>query len=293
MSWEVENVEVARTAPAGDAALSTLRAVLAAHLSARELELPLLPQAASEVLAATHRDDVDVARLVALLNGDPALASHVLRVANSPAYLPRTPIVSLQQAVTRLGMRTVGEIALMVSLRSKVFLAPEHESEVRAVWRHAAGAAAYAKEIARLKRTNVEIAFLCGLLHTIGKPVVLHAAIEVAAELELRPRRDELTELMGELHVPAGRLLATAWRLPAPVADSIAIFADYRTTEAPEPMLTFLAARLASHVLDGVEEDEALRAHPVFGDLNLYPEDVDSLLAKRDAVLSLVDALAA
>ena len=41
------------------------------------------------------------------------------------------------------------------------------------------GHRAYAKEIARLRRSNVEGAFLCGLLHDIGKPVLLQTLVDI------------------------------------------------------------------------------------------------------------------
>lgn len=270
----------------------SIRAAIGERLRLSETKLPLLPEAASQVLAATHDESVDVNRLVALLNRDPSLTAHVLRIANSPAYLPRTPIVSLQQAVTRLGIRAVGEMAMVAALQHRTFLAPGHEAELRAIWRHAAASGAYGREIARMLRSNVESAFLCGLLHTVGKPVVLQAALDIAADLQVRPTTADLVELMEDLHAPAGRLLALSWRLPKAVVDSIGRLDDYQATETPEPMITHLADRLASHLLDPNDDASALREHVVLADLNLYPEDLEALLEKHDAVLSMVQALA-
>ena len=57
-------------------------------------------------------------------------------------------------------------------------------------------------------------------------------------------------------------------------------------------MLTFVADRLASHLLTPEEMPEAsLRDHTVFADLNLYPNDVEQLLAGKDKVLAIVNAL--
>ena len=35
----------------------------------------------------------------------------------------------------------------------------------------------------------------------------------------------------------------------------------------------------------------SLRDHPVFAELNLYPQDVDKLLATKDQVLTIVNAM--
>ena len=45
------------------------------------------------------------------------------------------------------------------------------------------GVDAFAKEIARMRRANVESAFLCGLLHDIGKPVILQALADLQRDI--------------------------------------------------------------------------------------------------------------
>lgn len=57
-------------------------------------------------------------------------------------------------------------------------------------------------------------------------------------------------------------------------------------------MTTCLAGRMARHFLDPEALDEAtLREHVIFADLNLYPKDVDALLAHRDKVQAVVEAM--
>ena len=57
-------------------------------------------------------------------------------------------------------------------------------------------------------------------------------------------------------------------------------------------MMTCLADRLATYILVADSfDDSTLRDHSVFADLNLYPNDVDTLLSLKDKVLSLVDTM--
>ena len=274
---------------------ASLRAELAGRLRAGDLKLPLMPRVATQLLAMARDSDSDASKLSQLIHQDPALAGQVLRIANSPAYLPRTPIVSLQQAVTRLGFGALIEIAVAASLQSGTFRVPGYEEDLRLLWRHALASGAWAKEIARAKRSNVESAFLCGLLHGVGKPTVLQAVVDVSAALGVPLESNELMALLGEHHTPVGSLIAERWSLPRQVSDSIASYATYRDrgARALEPMITCLADRLATFLLWPEAMDEpALRDHPVFADLNLYPEDVDALIEKREAVTTFVGALA-
>src|SRR5262245_51735897 len=92
-----------------------LHDILERHLE-EDLELPILPEAATRIVALCADEKTDAKAIEGVLERDPSLASHVLRVANSSAYAPKTPIVSLQQAVTRLGIGTLRNIVLAVSL---------------------------------------------------------------------------------------------------------------------------------------------------------------------------------
>jgi HD-like signal output (HDOD) protein len=128
---------------------------LETHIASGVLELPILPHVASQVLAMSTSDETNAGSLAALLHRDQVIAAHVLRVANSPLYRPRVPLVSLQQAINRLGLETLREIVITVSMQSRIFNVPRYGTEVRALWQHAVYTR-HAREIARRCRRNVE-----------------------------------------------------------------------------------------------------------------------------------------
>jgi len=259
-----------------------------------ELELPLLPQVASQVMALTSDPAADASKLSSLIHQDQALAAHVLRIANSPAYMPRSPVVSLQHAVAMLGINLLSEIAFTASLKAGAFQVPGHEDEVKHLWRHSLASGAFAKEVARARRVNVESAFLCGLLHAIGKPVVLRTTSAIAQKQNIPTDKPLLRMLMNGYHSRVGCLIADKWSLPKQVAEAIQYYSDYdhATSFRQECLLTCVADRLATHLLtpDDMPED-TLRDHPVFAELNLYPNDIDQLIACRDKVLAVVNAM--
>jgi putative nucleotidyltransferase with HDIG domain len=259
-----------------------------------EVELPLLPQVASQVMALTSDPSADAAKLSALIHQDQALAAHVLRIANSPAYMPRSPVVSLQHAVAMLGINLLSEIAFTASLKTGAFQVPGYEEDVKHLWHHSLASGAFAKEVARARRVNVESAYLCGLLHGIGKPVVLRTVATIAREQKLAMDRPALYTMIDGYHSRLGGLIADKWGLPKQVAEAILYYSDYDHAASfrQECMLTCLADRLATHLLNPDEmPEDTLRDHPVFAELNLYPNDVDQLLVGKDKVLAMVNAM--
>ena len=277
-----------------------LRQRVAERLETGTIALPLLPQVASQVLALTSQPKVDALQLSNLIHRDPALAGQVLRIANSPAYMPSMPIVSLQQAVARLGMETVTEIVLAASLQSGTFKVPGYEGALKRLWRHGLASGLFAKEIARLLRSNVESAFLCGLLHAVGKPALLQVVADAQRErvrekLSRTPVPDDtLGELLAEFHTGVGLRIATSWALPQAVMNAIAFYATFDTAAANrrEAAVANLADLFASDLDDASPTFEAdIRRQGVVGELNLYPEDMGQLLAKRPVVARTVESM--
>lgn len=276
------------------AATDPLEQLLIERIRKGAIELPLLPQVASRILAMVYDPDAEAAKLAELIHQDQALAAHVIRIANSPAYMTRNPVVSLQHAVSMLGMNLMSELAFSASIKGSAFKVPGWDGEVKGLWHYSLASGAYAKEIARMRRFNVESAYLCGLLHGIGKPVVLQTLVALAKEQGCTLTQGLLHQLLDGYYIQVGLLVADDWGLPPPVVESIGFHSDYQYAKAAkqECMTTCLAGRLGKHFLDPKGFDEAtVRDHAVFADLNLYPKDIDALLAHKNQVQAVVEAM--
>ena len=281
--------------PSTHDAAQQLEHELRARAGQGKLELPILPEAAQAVMLATSREDTDAKALSELVRKDAAFAAHLLRLANSAAYAPRSPLVSLQQAVSRLGQRTIREIALIISCKTRAFQVKGHEVEVRALFKHSLAAGLFAQEVARLRRLNVEDAFLGGLLHDVGRPALIQAAIDTSAELGLpTPTQGDLDTLSDALHEELAETLIRAWGLSPKLAG--AIRHHHHPAEAGDlaasASLLQLADDIAHHLMPLREVTlDALHTHPALSVVNLYPEDLDALLARGPEILAQVEAL--
>lgn len=254
------------------------------------LELPLLPEATAMVLAECQDERCDAARLARWITRDQALALHVLRIANSSVYAPREPIVSLQQAISRLGLGTLCEITLAVTLHARIFRAPGFEARLEELWRHSAVAGIFAKEIARAARRNVESAFLCGLLHDVGRPVVLQRALDVWDEgWGAAPAAHVLEAAMDAFHERVGALLAERWDMAPWLVESIRAHHDPARAgdHAEEAAIARLADLLSHRALAPTGPDgESLPDGDVLETLGLYDDDVERLEAQRKRILA-------
>jgi HD-like signal output (HDOD) protein len=248
-----------------------------------------LPRVCAQLAELTAQQVTDAAQLARLIQSDPALAGEIMRVANSPALRPRSAIVSLQQAVSWLGVAEVRNIAMAVMLRGEVFVAPGHEPESEELWREAWLASLWAKEIARERRKHVESAFLAALMHRTGAALTLK--ILSRFELEQRTAMDANTfgNLVVEFEAVFGRLLMKSWLLPNDVQDAACDWRNYRESKHSDLAGTVHAAHLlATHTLHPQLLDEQVVVDsPVFEQLGVFPDDRRRMVAKRDHVRSL------
>lgn len=263
-------------------------------LREKDFVVPLLPDIARRVLALTEDPKSDAHKLAQLIQSDQSLAGHVMRIANSAAYSPSASLLSLQQAIARLGMRLISEIALAATVNGKLFNVPGFETHLSLVWRHALLSALWAKEIARSTRRNVEASFLCGLLHSIGRPVVLQASLEIAKRLQITIDRAEHLHIEAQLHSLFSATVIEHWGMPRLIHEAVAFIDNYQ--DAPQfseqACAISAAAEFANHSLDPVKYSaDALRQSAVLADLNLYPDDIEKLLGLMPRIHDQVESL--
>jgi putative nucleotidyltransferase with HDIG domain len=259
-----------------------------------KLDVPMLPEVANKVITLSQDPESDASALAKLIQSDQALAGHVMHIANSAAYTPNASMVSLQQAIARLGMHLITDIALAASVSAKMFQAPGYEKHIEQIWRHALATALWGKEIARVCRRNVEATFLCGLLHSIGRPVVLQTVLELARKTGASLSTDEVLALEEQYHTPVGIAVAQRWAMPKIVCESIAFFHHYADASLAKEQTTMIngGAKFATFLLSPDQlSATALAELPVLADLNLYEDEIDTLMSKKDDIKRTMEAM--
>lgn len=260
-----------------------------ADITAGKIRLPVLPAVATEVLSSSLDDSADAARLAELIQQDQSLASHVLRVVNSPAFRGSTEIVALQQAIARLGMVRIREIALTASLKNAMASKGSFQELMDEAWRQGLAAGLWSKEVARATRRNVEQAYLCGLLHNIGQSFV-------AVDLGKREPALALSDaayLMQSLGREAGVALVTEWQLPPMVSTCITFLGHFAAadTDADDVAVVELGCAIALASIDESLDAEVVLQGLAVQHLNLYPDDVETLLSFADNIQSALESM--
>jgi HD-like signal output (HDOD) protein len=180
---------------------------------------PPLPNVAMELLSLSGRSDARVADVVRLLEQDEMLAGKVMRLVASPIYSGRQAITSLNDAVLRLGFKTVRDLVFEAALRSGVFDLDEYAETVAQVQRHSTVTAYVARLVCQRARVDGDHAFICGLLHDIGFAGLLFAITHF--EGSESPPLEQLWPEVDALHERGSAILCKLWGLPVPITEVV------------------------------------------------------------------------
>ncbi len=174
---------------------------------------PELPQAAQQVLQLSQDPDLDVKRLVEVLERDAMLAARVLRVASSAAFAAGGGIETLRNAVMRLGLRTLRDIVLEVAMNLRVFRCESYGGAMERLRLHSRATAHLCRLVCRYSSVASELAFTCGLLHDVGIAGILLSLGDVPRG-KRPPDLAVLWPAIDSAHAEAGALMAKLWQLP-------------------------------------------------------------------------------
>lgn len=276
--------------------MADLEQQLKKRIDSGDLNLPVLPAVGVRVLELTQDDDSDANDLATLIQNDQSLTSYVMKVANSAAFSSYGKIQTLQQAITKLGLKNISQMALTMTVGQSVFKSDPMTREITTyIWQHSLLCALWSKEIARLCHVNAEVVFLAALLHQIGKPVALHTINEILDEGEL-PERDSLLMLIEKYQKTIGVNLANCWDLPESVVTTIQHIDEYHFSHRKSLDIAVVnAARLLADISlasgEPVKFVDAIDNQGVFNELVLSEAEIQRLDNKRESVGQMMQAL--
>lgn len=180
----------------------------------------------ARLVDSVSRPDFELVEVCKLIELDLALASRVLRVANSAAYKGQDPCASVTQAVVRIGATNIAGLAMAMSAMA---MFQDLGGIARRIRDHSTGTAVVARELA-LSLSCAPLApkvFLTGLLHDIGKLLIIQSGDKAYAELVARERvpssiHHSEVSMLGFDHGLFGACVLKSWNIPAPIPQLIA-----------------------------------------------------------------------
>ncbi len=196
------------------------------HFQRKVAALPTISAVANQINLAVKNESLTTTALGEIISRDPALTTKVLKLANSAYYGLMREVDTLPRAITVLGFETIKNLALTVSVFHAFCTREGRQIDLKGLWHHSLGTAVAAKAICARSlplirdETMMEEAFLCGIIHDMGKIALTQCLpSEMAQVFERmretgRPQYEIEKEIIGFSHQRAGQALADVWNFP-------------------------------------------------------------------------------
>lgn len=184
--------------------------------------LPTLPDVHRRIMTELNAPEPSMKLVASLISQDMGLSASMLKLVNSAFFGLRTKVSSPAHAVNLLGLDVISGLVLTVQLFSN-FDATRHKGyDLDRLWRHCLSTGCICKALARaegLNQTEQDELYVAGLLHDVGKLILLGSAQELYETILEKCRRDNVAiwraerDQMDCTHAELGAYLLGLWGL--------------------------------------------------------------------------------
>ncbi len=158
---------------------------------------------------------------------DAGLTANVLRVANSAWYMTKNAVDTVERAIALIGLRRLSSILLTIGAKKVM---TERFNHMESIWKHSYNCAFFSQNIIKMKskiEEEAEIAYIAGLLHDIGKLVLLSLSPDLIKRITNLSITKHISvskiekQAIGLNHAEIGQKIASKWKFPPILINSI------------------------------------------------------------------------
>jgi putative nucleotidyltransferase with HDIG domain len=216
-----------------------LEAIVTRRIASDQLVLPPLPAIVTKCLNLLRIPEFELPEAAAIIESDPMLAARLLRLANSAAMGGRDTIATISTAVTRLGTQ---KLRAFLAEASGARVLESNDRRIveasRGLWTHSVAVAVVSRDLMSIRGGgDPEMAYLGGLLHDIGKPIMASMLLNAEQSLAQASKHsrwitgDDWIAVVQTTHRKVGVQLVEHWELPTEVRSAVRDCSEYDGTD--------------------------------------------------------------
>ena len=189
--------------------------------------IPVLPAAVAKLNAMVRDPECDVNRLADVIQTDEGLVARILKYANSAFYGLPGRIGTIQLAVTILGLLALRNLVVVAALAELARKLSDDPREAQWLWDHGIDVGVWCRSIARrTEGVDPEEAFTAGLIHDIGKNLILRELpVDRRKVKDWLVKEDEARsfekDCVGFDHAQVGGWAAGRWKFPESLVQAV------------------------------------------------------------------------
>ncbi|MDH4128300.1 MAG: HDOD domain-containing protein [Spirochaetota bacterium] len=206
--------------------------------------IPPIPANIIKVKQLINNPNSSISNISVYVKRDPALTADLLRIANSAWYMTRTKVGTVERAITTIGLSQLETLILTIGAKKVL---SERYMAMEEIWEHSYKCAFYSQFLAKMKnlRDELENAYTAGLLHDIGKLILLSLTPHLVERItnlgssQNIPIHEIERLALGISHAQIGERVAAHWNFPSKLAVAIGHHHEPRLTKEEWIPLTY------------------------------------------------------
>lgn len=201
-------------------------------------KLPSIPEVYLNLEEEINSPNSSIDKLGKIIVKDPFITAKILQLTNSAFFGLPNRISNITQALNMLGVNTIKALVLSIELFKSHNSNSEHAKIYEDIWNHSNKVASLAQKMAqicKLSKTDIDDAYLGGLLHDIGKIILLEKTngIKIEKDLGFDSYEQNFKNIM---HADVGAYLLGLWGLPNSIVETVAF--HHSNISAQNPKIT-------------------------------------------------------
>ncbi|MBN1625913.1 MAG: HDOD domain-containing protein [Deltaproteobacteria bacterium] len=223
-----------------------------------EIDLPVLSKVVHEIQDTMNNPATTVDQLALIIERDAVISVRLIAVANSVIYRGTDKILTVKDAIPRIGVKETHSIITTISSKSIYETGDKRFKKImEKLWLHSLASGYAARNLSMaLKLGEIEKFYFMGLVHDIGKALLLKAF----SDMYSKDNTLDIGEIMAaihEAHTSFGGAILRKWGYSETLVRIPLLHEgpDFRPDTDREILTVNLASCIANNMAYGLEED--------------------------------------
>ena len=193
--------------------------------------IPTTPTVLTEITAVLESPHGSAKDAASVIEKDPAIAARVLRLVNSSFYGLKNPVSDINLGCSILGLQVIKNLVVQATVLQTFERGQDDGFDANWLWEHSFKTAVACRLLAQAttlaEDLDKEDAYTCGLLHDVGRLILLQSHADRFLGAVRMARTDSIplvhaeARVFGFHHAHVGGLLAERWKLAEGVQQAV------------------------------------------------------------------------
>jgi len=245
------------------------------YIESDRVTLPPFDKTALRIQMEVQKKDAQLSKIEKLIIVDPAVSSQILKLANSAFFRGLSKVMTVRDAVVRLGIDEITRIVLILTQKE---LYNTKNSFIRnyrnTLWQHALVCALTSQWVAREAGYEefVQEVFFASLMHDIGKLFLITVIekIKDSNEVPFIPSPAIIHEIIRTQHAEQGFRLMKKWNIPEKYCQVAKEHHDEKFDTTNIPLVILRLVNKTSNKIGVSVDKKSDEGNPIVAEANFF-----------------------